>query len=183
MQLNAALSVSEARRKVVALSRSFLHRAVGLTSFGVRRTRFGQSRSTAIVGVYRPSFGGRRKVSGRSRSGVFCVGKVLQPTRCLPRSAWAVCPSAVSARARFGQAPRSAVRCSSAAALAARLGRSGCRSAGLPLAAHEGSCRFSTGAGKLAVMNATSFTGPSSANAASNPAFKRTSHGVPWSAA
>jgi hypothetical protein len=183
MQLNAALSVSEARRKVVALSRRFLHRAVGLTSSGVRRTRFGQSRSTAIVGACRPSFGGRRKVSGRSRSGVLCVGEVLHPTRCLPRSAWAACPSAVSARLRSAQAPRATVRCSSAAALAARLGRSQLRSVALPLATYKRSCRFSVGAGKLAVMNAASFTSPSSANAASNPAFKRTSHGVPWAAA
>jgi hypothetical protein len=187
MQLNAALPVSEAHLEVVALSRPFLPRAVGLTSSGVRRMRFAFSRSTAIVGVGCPSQG--RPAHGVLRFAVWraCASAVLHPSRCLPRSARAACPSAVSARSRSAQAPRSAVRCSSAAALAARLGRSQVRSVALPRASCEVSHRFSSGAGKLAVMNATSFTSPSSANAfsnaASNPAFKRTSHGVPWSAA
>jgi hypothetical protein len=183
MQLNAALPLKRVLRNVAAVPRRALSRSVGLTSCGVRRTRLVLSRSTSTVGVGRPSFGGRRKGSGRSRSGAFWVAKVLQRTRCLARSSWAACPSAVSARSWFAQAPRSTVRCSSAAALAARLGRSRSRSVALPLVSYERSCRFSTGSGKLAVMNATSFTSPSSANAASNPAFKRTSHGVPWAAA
>jgi hypothetical protein len=183
MQLNAALPKSQVLPGVVALPRRFLPRAVGLTSCGVRRTRSVVPRSTAAVGVGRPSLGGRREVSGRSRSGVFCVRQVLQPTRCLPRSARAACPSAVSARWRSAQAPLSTVRCSSSAALAVKLGHCQAQRVLVSPASCETSSRCSVGAGKLTVVNAGQFTGCSSANPAPNPAFKRTSHGVPWAAA
>ena len=183
MQLNAALPMSELLREATVQSRRFLPRAVGLTSFGVRRAQFGLSRSTAIVSAGCPSQG--RPAHGVLRLAVrrACASAVLHSSRCSPWSAPAACPSAVSARSRSAQAPRSEVRWSSAAALAAGRGRSQSRSVVLPRASYEGTCRFSTAAGKLAVMNAVLVTGRSSANAASNPAFKRTSHGVPWSAA
>jgi hypothetical protein len=183
MQLNAALPMKQVLRCVVAVSTRSLPRAVGLTSFGVRRTQSVVPRSTAAVCVGRPSFGGRRKILGRSRSGVFCVGEVLQPSRCLPRSGWAACPSAVSARLWSVRAPRSAVRCPSAAALAAKLGHSQAQRVLLSPASCKTSSRCSVGTGKLTVVSASQFIGCASANAAPNPAFKRTSHGVPWAAA
>jgi hypothetical protein len=183
MQLNAALPTNRVLPSVTAPRGRFLPRPVGLASFGARRTRSVVLRSTSTVCAGRPSSGGRRKVSGRSRSGVFCVRLVLQPTRCLPRSARAACPSAVSARWRSAQAPRSTVRCSSSAALAVKLGHSQAQRVLVSPASCETSSRCSVGAGKLTVVNAGQFTGCSSANAAPNPAFKRTSHGVPWATA
>jgi hypothetical protein len=183
MQVNAALRMGQVLRGVAAVSRRVLPRPVGLTSCGVRRTRSVVPRSTATVGVGRPSFGGRREVSGRSWSGVFCVGQVLQPRCCLARSAWAACPSAFSARLRFAQAPRSTARCPSAAALAVKLGHSQAQRVLSSPASCETSSRCSVGTGKLTVVNASLFIGCSSAKSAPNPAFKRTSHGVPWAAA
>jgi hypothetical protein len=174
MQLNAALPTSHVLRGIAAVSRRVLARSVGLTSCGVRRAQSVVFWSTATVGAGRPSFGGRRKVSGRWRSGVFCVGQVLQPTRCLPRFARAACPSAVSARLRSVQAPRSTARCQSAAALAAKLGHSQARRVLLSLASRAGTSRCSVGAGKRTVVNASQFIGCASANAAPNPSVKRT---------
>ena len=183
MQLNALLRMSQVLRGVAAVSRRTLSRSVGLASSGARRAQSVVLRSTATVGACRPSFGGRRKVSGSSRSGVFCVARVLQPTRCLLRPARAACSSAVSAQLRSAQAPRSAVRCSSTAALAVKLGHSQAQRVLLSPAWCETSSRCSVGAGKLTVVNASQFIGCTSANAAPNPAFKRTPHGVPWAAA
>jgi hypothetical protein len=183
MQVKAALRMSQVFRGVVLVSRRSLSRSVGLASFGARRTRSVVPRSTAAVCVGRPSFGGRRTVSGCSWSGVFCVGEVLQPTRCLSRSAWAACPSAVSARLWPAHAPRSTVRRSNSAALAANVGNSQAQSVLLSAASCAGTSRCSVAAGKLTVVNAGQFIGCSSAKSAPNPAFKRTSHGVPWAAA
>lgn len=166
-----------------AVSKLVLSRSVGLASFGARRARSVLSRSTSTVCVGRPSFGGRRKASGRWWSGVFCVGEVLQPLGCLPRSPWPACPSAVSASFWSVQAPRSPVRCPSAAALAAKLAHSQARRVPLSPALCKPTCLQSQGAGKLTVVNASRFNGCASENAAPNPAFKRTSHGVPWAAA
>ena len=139
---------------VVAVQRHFLSGSVGLTSCGVRRTRSVVPRSTAAVSVGRPSFGGQRTVSSLSRSGVLFVGEVLQPTRGLPRSEWAACPSAGSARSCRAQAPPSTVRCSSAAALRARRGRSQPRLVVQALASCKAGCQVSIMAGTLTVMNA-----------------------------
>jgi hypothetical protein len=183
MQSNAAVPMKQVLRSVAAVSGRALSRSVGLTSCGVRRTRSVVPRSTSTVCVGRPSFGGRRKVSGGSRSGAFCVAKLLQRTRCLARSARAACPSAVSARLCSAQAPRSKARCPSAAALAAKLGHSQAKRVLLPLASCKRLCLQSLGASKLTVVNASQFIRCSSAKPAPNHSVKRTAPGVPVSAA
>ena len=183
MQLNAALRMSQVLRGVAAVSRRLLPRLVGLTSCGVRRTHCGLPRSTAIVGAGCPSFGGQRTASCGSRSGVLSVAEVLHSPRCWSRSAWAACPSAVSGRLWSAQAPRSTVRCASAAALVAGLGHCHAKRVRLPPASCETSSRCSVGAGKLTVMNAIQFIGCGSAKPAPNHSVKRTAPGVPGSAA
>ena len=183
MQLSAVLRMSQVLRRVAAVSRRVLPRPVGLTSCGVRRTRSVVARSTAAVWVGRPSFGGRRTVSSGSRSGVFGVAEVLQPSRCWPRSAWAACPSAVSARLCCAQAPRSTVRCARALALAARRGRGCVHPVASSPASRNRTCLQSFGASKLTVVNARQLIGCGSANAAPNHSVKRTAPGVPVSAA
>ena len=149
MQLNAALPPSQVSRCVAAISRRVLSRSVGLTSFGARRTPSVLSRLTSTVCVGRPSFGGRRKVSGDSRSGVFGVAEVLQSSRCWSRSARATCPSAVIARLRFVQAPRSTARCPSATALPAKPGHSHAQHVLLSPACCVASTCFAIGIGTL----------------------------------
>jgi hypothetical protein len=197
MQLNAALSMLQFRSGVATLPRRFLLRAVGLTSFGVRRTRIGVPRSTAAVCAGRPSFGGRRKVQAGSRFGVVSGKVLLHSSRCLPRLQRAACPSAVSVRSCRAQAPRSTVRCSSAAAFGARWGRSQSRSVVLPLASCKTGCHSSIVAGTLTVTNAVPAKRGSSSGGgvrarssgtavpdqAPNPSVKRTAPGVPGSAA
>jgi hypothetical protein len=176
MQLSAALRTSQVFRGAAAVSGRTLSRSVGLASFGARRTRSVLSRSTFTVGVGRPSFGGQRTVSGSSRSSV--PGASGASALALSaKVARAACP------AWFAQAPRSTVRCPSAAALPAKLGHSHAqRVLQSPASCETNNC-CSVGAGKLTVVNASHFVGCGSANAAPNPAFKRTSHGVPWAAA
>ena len=183
MQLNAVLPTSQGLRCVAAVSRRGLPRPVCLASFGARRARSVVARSTSTVGVGRPSFGGQRTVSSGSRSGVFCVGEVLQPTRCLPRSVWAACPSAVSARLRSAQAPRAAAWCPGSQARSARRGGGRVERVALSRASCNGGCLGSVAASKLTVVNASQFIGCGSANAAPNHSVKRTAPGVPVSAA
>jgi hypothetical protein len=174
--------MSQVLRGVAAVSRLPLPRAVGLASCGARRTQSVLSRSTAAVCVGRPSFGGQRTVLGGSRSGVLGASGA-SVTALFAKAAWAACPSAVSARSRSVQAPRSTARCPSSAALSASLGHSRAQRVLLSPASRETSSRCSVGAGKLTVANASQFIGCASANAAPNPSVKRTAPGVPWSAA
>ena len=178
-------------RSVVAVQRRFVPTAVRPRAFGV------VSRSTSIVGEGCPSFGGQRTVSCRSRSGVLCVGQVLQPTRGPPRSEWAACPSAVSARSCRAQAPCSTVRCSGARTFSAKRGRSQSRSLARPLASGRAPFHSSIKAGTLTVMNAIRAKRGSSIGSgararssgtalqlqAPNHSVKRTAPGVPGSAA
>jgi hypothetical protein len=167
MQLNAALPTSHALRGVAAVSRRVLSRSVGLTSCGVRPTQSVVPRSTAAVGMGRPSFGGQRTVSGGSRSGV--LGALGASALALSGTvAWAALP------AWPAQAPRSWVRCPSSAALPAKLGHCHAQRVLLSPACCEASTRFSGRIGKLTVVNASQFIGCASANAAPNPSFKRT---------
>jgi hypothetical protein len=171
-------------------------RLVGCTSCGVRRNQSGAPRSTAIVGVGRPSVGGRRTVLAASTSGAGAT-EVLHPSHCPSKSAWAACPSAVSARSWFARAPRAKARCSSVLASGARRGRVQALAVVLRLASGEVGCHFGVGAGTLTGMNAvpaksqrssigavrSGSTVSAVANPTPNPSFKRTSHGVPWAAA
>jgi hypothetical protein len=176
MQLNTALRTSGVFRGAAAVSWHAVSRSVGLASFGARRTWSVLRRSTATVGAGRPSFGGQRTVWAGSRSGelgasgasAVALSATVAPEACPSWSA---------------QAPRSRARCPSAPALLARHGHSYAQRALLSLARCEASARFSGHIGKLTVVNASHFVGCRSANAAPNPAFKRTSPGVPWAAA
>jgi hypothetical protein len=176
MQLNAALPPSQGLRCVAAVSGRFPSRSVGLTSCGVRRTQSVVARSAAAACVGRPSFGGQRTVSAGSRSGVLGASDA-SALGLSAKVARAACP------AWFVQAPRSTVRCPSAAALSARLGHSQAQRALVPPATHQRSSRCSVGAGKLTVLNASHFVGCGSAKSAPNPSVKRTAPGVPGSAA
>jgi hypothetical protein len=176
VQVNAALRMSQVLRGAAAVSRLALPRSVGLASSGARRTRSGLPRSTAGVGVGRPSFGGQRTVLAGSRSGVLGAS-----------GASALALSATVARAALpawsAQAPRSWARRPSAAALPAKLGHSHAQRVLLSPASCETSSRCSVGAGKLTVVNASQFSRCGSANAAPNHSVKRTAPGVPGSAA
>jgi hypothetical protein len=176
MRLNAALRMSQVLRGVAAVSRHGLPRAVGLASFGARRARSVVPRSTAAVGVGRPSFGGQRTVWVGSRSGVLGASGASALALCA-KVAPAGCP------ALFARAPRSTVRCSSSAALVVKVGHSHAQRVLLSLASCKASSRCSIGAGKLTVVNASQFIGCTSANAAPNHSVKRTAPGVPGSAA
>jgi hypothetical protein len=176
MQVNAALRTSQVLRGAAAVSRHALPRSAGLASFGARRTQSVVAGSTAAVGVGRPSFGGQRTASAGSRSGALRASGA-SALALSAKVAPAVCP------AWSAQAPRSTVRCSSSAALFASLGHSRAQRVLLSLASCKASSRCSVGAGKLTVVNGSQFSGCGSANAAPNPVFKRTSHGVPWAAA
>jgi hypothetical protein len=175
MQVNAALRMSRVPRGVVAASRLVLSSSVGLASFGARRTRSVLPRSTAAVGVGRPSFGGQRTVWAGSRSGVLGAA-----------GASALALSATVARAALpawsAQAPRSTVRSLSAAALSASRGHSQPQCVPLSPASRETSSCCSVVAGKLTGVNVSHF-GCGSAKSAPNPSVKRTAPGVPWAAA
>jgi hypothetical protein len=176
MQVNAALRMGQVLRGVAAVSGLALPRSVGLASFGARRTRSVVLRSTAAVGVGRPSFGGQRTVSAGLRSGV--LGAARASAHALSAT---VAPAALPGWS--AQAPRSMVRCSSSAALPAKLGHSHAQRVLLSPASCEASNRCSVGTGKLTVVNASQFTGCAPANAAPNHSVKRTAPGVPGSAA
>jgi hypothetical protein len=155
MQLNAALPMLQALLGGAVLRGHFLPRSVGPTSCGVRRSRSAVSQSAFAVCVGRPSFGGQRRVSGGRRSGELgASGASIAALSA--RVAQAACPSAVSARSRSAQAPRSTVRCSGAAALTMKRGYSQAQRVLLSPASCERTSPSSVGAGKLTVMNAGS---------------------------
>jgi hypothetical protein len=196
LRLNASIQMQRVASGWSALPRHFLPRLLGRTSCGVRRHQSGAPQSTAIVGVGRPSVGGRRTIACASPSGAH-TSEVLLPSHCPSNSAWAACPSAVSARSWFARAPRAMARCSSVLARGARRGCVQPRVAVLRLASGVSGCHFGVGAVKLTGVNAVPARGHSSAvgavrsrsavsavaNPAPNPSFKRTSPGVPWAAA
>jgi hypothetical protein len=173
MQLNAVLPMNQVLRGVAAVSRRVLPRPVGLTSFGVRRTRSVVPQSAAAACVRRPSFGGRRTVWGGSRSGALGASGASVIALCA-KVGQAACPSAVSARWLCAQAPRSTVRCSSALALHARRGRGCVERVALSPASCKRTCLHSFGASKLTGVKVRQFIGCSSAKSAPNPSVKRT---------
>jgi hypothetical protein len=176
MQVNAALRTSQVLRGIAAVSRRALPRLVCLASFGARRSRSVVPRSACTVGVGRPSFGGQRTVCAGSRSRV--LGASGASAHALPaKVAGAACP------AWSVQAPLSWARCSSSAALPAKLGHSQAQCVLQSLAACKASSHCSVGAGKLTVVNASQFSSCASAKAAPNHSVKRTAPGVPWAAA
>ena len=153
MRSNASIQMQRGTSGRVALPRQFLARMVGFASCGVWRNQSGAPRSTVIVGVGRPSFGGRRAVAGASPSGARAT-EVLHPSHSPSMSAWAACPSAVSARSWFAQSPCAKARCASGLAFNARRGRVRARAVVLRLASGAIGCRFGVGAGTLTGVNA-----------------------------
>ena len=153
MRSNASIQMQRVASDRSAFPSRFLARLVGFASCGVRRKQSGAPRLTGIVGVGRPSFGGRRAVAGASPSGARAT-EVLHPSHCPSKSAWAACPSAVSARSWFARSPCAKARCSSGLAFGARPGRVQARPVVLRLASGVVCCHFGVGAGTLTGMNA-----------------------------